>query len=98
MSTRSLSVVIPALDEDAGIEAAVLSVREHAREVVVVDGGSRDGTRERARACGAVVLESRGGRGPQQDAGARRASGEWLLFLHADTRLEAGWAEELQAL
>jgi rSAM/selenodomain-associated transferase 2 len=98
MTRRCLSVVIPALDEGAAIEDAIRSVRGSADEILVVDGGSRDETRERARAAGALVLEARGGRGPQLDAGARRARGDWLLFLHADTRLEPGWADELLAV
>jgi rSAM/selenodomain-associated transferase 2 len=94
----SISVVVPALDEERRIEAAVRSVAPQAAEVLVVDGGSRDRTCERAAAAGARVLRSSGGRGPQLDDGARAASGDWLVFLHADTRLEDGWADELRAV
>jgi rSAM/selenodomain-associated transferase 2 len=93
----SISVVIPALDEEERLPAAIRSVRADA-EVIVVDGGSRDATRTVAAAEGARVLESPAGRGRQLDAGARAASGDWLVFLHADTRLEAGWAEALEGL
>jgi rSAM/selenodomain-associated transferase 2 len=92
-----ISVVIPALDEERGIAAAIRSVRD-AAEVLVVDGGSRDATRELAAREGARVLESPRGRGRQLDEGARAATGDWLVFLHADTRLEPGWAEALGAL
>jgi rSAM/selenodomain-associated transferase 2 len=98
MARATVSVVIPALDEEAQIEAAVRSVRDQACEVIVVDGGSRDRTGERARDAGARVISATGGRGPQQDAGARRATSDVVLFLHADTRLEAGWADEIRAL
>ena len=57
----------------------------------MVDGGSRDGTVGQAAAAGARVLESPPGRGRQLAAGGEQAEGSWLLFLHADTRLEAGW-------
>lgn len=97
MVPSPLSVVIPALDEEDLVAAAVRSVREDA-EVIVVDGGSRDGTREAAVAAGAAVIESAPGRGVQLDAGARAARGDWLVFLHADTRLERGWAAALRAL
>jgi hypothetical protein len=89
-----ISVVIPALDEEACVADAVASVRDRA-EVLVVDGGSRDGTSRIARAAGARVLQTNPGRGRQLHLGARAAGGDWLVFLHADTRLEAGWAEAL---
>jgi rSAM/selenodomain-associated transferase 2 len=93
----SLSVVIPAWNEEGTIAEAIRSVREQA-EVLVVDGGSRDRTCAVAEAAGARVLRAPRGRGRQLDLGAREAGGDWLVFLHADTRLEAGWAEALRAL
>jgi len=93
----SISVVIPALDEEGCLAAAIQSVRADA-EVIVVDGGSSDGTREVAAREGARVLAAPRGRGRQLDEGARAARGEWLVFLHADTTLETGWAEALHAL
>ncbi len=95
-----VSVVIPALDEEACVAGAIASARAAGEgvEVIVSDGGSRDATRQVAAAAGAVVLEGPRGRGIQLDAGARRARGDWFVFLHADTRLEAGWAEALAAL
>jgi rSAM/selenodomain-associated transferase 2 len=97
MAPPALSVVIPALDEEERVAEAIRSVRDDA-EVIVVDGGSRDGTRAAAAAAGAAVIASAAGRGVQLDAGARAARGEWLVFLHADTRLEAGWAAALRSL
>ena len=94
-----LSVVIPAIDEEACIAGAIASARAagQAVEVIVSDGGSRDATRQVAAAAGAHVLEGPRGRGIQFDVGARWANGDWFVFLHADTRLEAGWAEALAA-
>jgi rSAM/selenodomain-associated transferase 2 len=87
-----LSIIIPVLNEGDGI-AAALDALAHLRavgtEVIVVDGGSRDATVERAqRRADRVVLAARG-RALQMNAGAERASGDVLLFLHADTRLPA---------
>jgi rSAM/selenodomain-associated transferase 2 len=96
-SPPTLSVIIPTLDEEACIARAVRSVRD-AAEVIVVDGGSHDGTRRVAESEGAVVLTVAPGRGGQLHAGARRAHGDWLVFLHADTWLEPGWAEALRHL
>jgi len=93
----SISVVIPALDEERHLAAAIRSVRADA-EVIVVDGGSRDATREIAAGEGARVLQAPKGRGLQLDDGARAATGEWLVFLHADTTLERGWADAIGAL
>jgi len=91
-------VVIPTLDEAGQVAAAIRSVAADAAEVIVVDGGSRDRTREIASLAGARVLDAPRGRGGQIDAGARVATGDWLLFLHADTRLEAGWRDALRVL
>lgn len=65
------------------------------KETIVVDGGSSDDSAVIARATGARVVEAPRGRGIQLAAGAAAASGEWLLFLHADCRLEAGWESEV---
>ena len=97
MGEASVSVVIPALNEEGGVACALRSTRG-AAEKIVVDGGSRDRTREIAEAEGALVLQSLPSRGLQLDTGARRASGDWLLFLHADTWLEPGWATAIQGL
>jgi rSAM/selenodomain-associated transferase 2 len=91
----TIGIVIPTLDEaellprlldDVSLLAAAAPV-----EVVVADGGSRDATRTVARAGGARVLwvPPPRGRARQLNAGARAVCGEWLLFLHADSRLDA---------
>lgn len=88
-----ISVVVPARDEGSEIEAALRSVGLDAgHEIVVVDGGSRDDTCARARALGVRVLEAAPGRAAQMNAGAALATGDVLLFLHADTRLPVGWS------
>jgi rSAM/selenodomain-associated transferase 2 len=91
------SVIIPALNEESRVAAAVSSVRGLA-EVIVVDGGSEDATADVARRAGARVVVSPRGRGVQLDRGAREATGDWLVFLHADTRLEDGWPQALSSL
>jgi rSAM/selenodomain-associated transferase 2 len=98
MAGGRISVVIPALNEGAGIAAAIGSARDGAEEVIVVDGGSSDATRAVAARAGAIVLDAPASRGVQLDAGAQSASGEWLVFLHADTRLERGWPDALGSL
>jgi rSAM/selenodomain-associated transferase 2 len=94
-----VSVVIPALDEETAIAASIRSaLAAGADEVIVVDGGSRDGTVAVARSLGARVLFSPPGRARQMNAGAAAAMGEVLLFLHADTRLPSGAGAAVRAV
>lgn len=88
--SAALSIVIPALNEAAGIVAtlqALAPLRERGAEVIVVDGGSRDATAELARPLADRVIDGPRGRARQMNAGAAAASSSSLLFLHADTRL-----------
>jgi rSAM/selenodomain-associated transferase 2 len=90
MSDVPLSIIMPVVDEAAGIEAALSALapfRAHGVEVIVADGGSSDGTAGRARSFADHVIAGRRGRGVQMNAGAAAATGDVLLFLHADTRL-----------
>ena len=92
-----LSVIIPALNEASSIEATLQAAKGQAHEIIVVDGGSQDDTVARARAAGATtVLERRGTRGQLLNIGALHASGEVLLFLHADTCLPEHYAKPIQ--
>jgi rSAM/selenodomain-associated transferase 2 len=87
-----LSIIIPALNEGDGIAAALdglADLRALGVEVIVVDGGSRDATVQRARARADRVISAPRGRALQMNAGAEKACGDVLLFLHADTRVPA---------
>ena len=92
----TLSVVIPTLNAAASLRATLASLHG-ADELLVSDGGSSDGTRDVARSLGAKVVNSSSGRGRQLAAGAEQANGDWLLFLHADTTLEANWRPAIGA-
>ena len=90
MTPVRLSVVIPALNESAGIQAvlqALAPLVARGAQIIVADGGSTDGTATRALAGGAQVVDAPRGRALQMNAGAQQASGGLLLFLHADTKL-----------
>ncbi|SEL03566.1 TIGR04283 family arsenosugar biosynthesis glycosyltransferase [Halomonas daqiaonensis] len=96
-NTPTLSIIIPTLNEAAKIEDLLngLVTRQTGDakggvEIVVVDGGSRDDTVDRARPLASRVIVEALGRARQMNAGTREARGRYLLFLHADTRLPPG--------
>jgi len=94
-----ISVIIPTLNAEARLPACLDALVAPAmsglvREVIVVDGGSGDRTVEIADGFGARILNEAPGRGGQLGAGADATRGDWFLFLHADTVLDARWAED----
>lgn len=96
-----VSIIIPVLNERAALPAAIESVRcaiPHG-QIIVVDGGSSDGSREWvAEQKGILLLDSLRGKGPQQNAGAQIAQGEALLFLHADSQLPPDAGRKLEGI
>ncbi len=93
-----LSVIVPALDEGAEIAAALRTlapVRARGGEVILVDGGSGDDTVARARPFVDRIVESAPGRAIQMNAGAAVARGDWLWFVHADSRVDAAAVTDL---
>ena len=98
-STVRISVIIPTLNEAHLIRTALESTGNAAGvENIVVDGGSVDGTVDIARACCARIVDSPPGRACQMNRGADAASGELLVFLHADSRLPDGFDQHVRTL
>nr|CRH07040.1 putative GT2 [Candidatus Magnetococcus massalia] len=90
MSDLALAVIIPVLNEAEALPellADLCAQREVMLEVMICDGGSRDGTRELAEKTPHTLVSSPPGRGRQMNAGVQRSRARWLLFLHADSRL-----------
>lgn len=98
MRETRLSVVIPVFNAAAVLPATLAALEEGRRaglieEILLVDGGTSDGTADLAEASGAThLLAEQADRGRQLRQGAAAAQAQWLLFLHADTRLASGWA------
>ena len=94
----NVSVIIPVLNEEKTIAAtlhALIMLQPH--EIIVVDGGSHDRSREICRQLGAQVLSSERGRARQMNYGARYATGDILLFLHADSQLPDSAFQDIAA-
>ena len=85
----TLSVIIPTLNEASEVPETLKRARAipEVKEIIVVDAGSTDDTRAIARDHNCIVIESEPSRGKQLRLGAQRASGDVVLFLHADTWL-----------
>jgi rSAM/selenodomain-associated transferase 2 len=95
----TLAVIVPTLDEAGNLPRlfASLAGADAPEQLIVVDGGSTDGTPEVASAGGATVLSAPRGRGAQLQAGGRAATADLLLFLHADTHVGPGALAALRA-
>jgi rSAM/selenodomain-associated transferase 2 len=97
-----ISVVIPTLNAEATLGPTLAAlvpavVDGGVQEAIIADGGASDETPAIAEAAGTRLVRAKRGRGSQLHAGAAAARGTWILFLHADTVLEPGWAEEAAA-
>jgi rSAM/selenodomain-associated transferase 2 len=92
----NLTVVIPVLNAATTV-GETLGTIQGVAEIIVVDGGSDDLTKAIAKQHGASLIDAPRGRGCQLAAGAKAACGDWLLFLHADTRLAAHWYAAAEA-
>jgi rSAM/selenodomain-associated transferase 2 len=91
-----LSIIIPVLNEAENVGPLVASLKTLGdSEIIVVDGGSTDDTWNQASGAD-LRLRSDRGRARQQNAGAKAASGDVLLFLHADCRLQPGCLETMR--
>ncbi|MBI3783386.1 MAG: TIGR04283 family arsenosugar biosynthesis glycosyltransferase [Deltaproteobacteria bacterium] len=94
MSEMSLSVIVPVLNEAAGLANTLRQARQPGvTEIIVVDGGSSDATLQVANQLADLVLTAPKGRATQMNAGAKRARGDIFLFLHGDTLLPDGFAD-----
>lgn len=95
--TKTISVVIPTLNEAEDIVQTIQSVQSvPGVEIVVVDGGSTDETVRRAATCGVRLLSAAPGRAMQMNIGAGEAAGDIILFLHADTRPPQGFENHVR--
>ncbi|CUH83819.1 PGL/p-HBAD biosynthesis glycosyltransferase/MT3031 [Thalassovita mediterranea] len=98
----AVSVVIPTWNAAAGLAVSLPPLMEGLqagviRELVVSDAGSTDDTVRIAEEVGAKLITGAPSRGGQMRRGAEVAEGDWLLFLHADTELPAGWSDHVLA-
>jgi rSAM/selenodomain-associated transferase 2 len=94
----SVSVIIPTLNEEGCLEDTLVLLRQQRpHEIIVVDGGSTDATCRLARAAD-LLLHGPRGRAAQMNLGADRATGDVLLFLHADCSLEPGALQDAERL
>jgi len=96
-SRLSVAILIPALDEEESLRRHLPAALAAADEVVVSDGGSRDGSARLARELGARVVTGPASRGGQLNRAAAAASAEVFLFLHADTELPVGAVDAVRA-
>ena len=96
-----ISIIIPTINEANNLPLLLsdLSIIKKEGEIIIVDCGSEDKTIEVANIYGAKVYKSKErNRGLQLDIGAMNSKGDWLIFLHADTRLTHDWFEKLNSV
>ena len=96
-----ISIIIPTINEANNLPLLLsdLSIIQKEGEILIIDSGSEDKTVDIASIYGAKVYKSKErNRGLQLDIGAKKANGEWLIFLHADTRLTHDWIGEIKSI
>jgi len=96
-----ISIIIPTINEANNLPLLLsdLSILQKEGEILIVDCGSEDRTIDIANIYGAKVYKSRErNRGLQLDLGAKKSSGDWLIFLHADTRLTYDWFTKIKSV
>jgi rSAM/selenodomain-associated transferase 2 len=93
-----VSIIVPTLNEASCLAPLLRRLQAKDTEVIVVDGGSSDGTVNLATQAMCRVLHSDSGRATQMNAGAASACGKWLWFVHADTQLLAPVEDYLNAI
>ena len=96
-----ISIIIPTINEANNLPLLLsdLSIIQKEGEILIIDSGSEDKTIDVATIYGAKVYNSKErNRGLQLDIGAKKANGEWLIFLHADTRLTHDWVGEIKSI
>ena len=94
------SIIIPTIDEANNLPLLLsdLSISHKEGEILIVDCGSEDGTIDVSNIYGASVYKSKErNRGLQLDMGAKNSKGEWLIFIHADTRLANDWFKKVKS-
>ncbi|MEJ2006085.1 MAG: TIGR04283 family arsenosugar biosynthesis glycosyltransferase [Cyclobacteriaceae bacterium] len=96
---KTISVIIPALNEEAYLPALLgLLVKRAPHEIIVTDGGSTDATADICREFGVTFLHGTAGRGLQMNRGAEISTGDILFFVHADSILPENWESEIRSL
>ena len=96
-----ISIIIPTINEANNLPLLLsdLSIIQKEGEILIIDSGSDDRTTEIASIHGAKVYKSKErNRGLQLDIGAKKSIGEWLIFLHADTRLNYDWVVKIKSI
>ena len=94
-----ISVIIPTLNEALILNQTLTEIHRHSPdEVIITDGGSTDGTLEIAETFGVRIVQGPPGRALQMNAGAKTATGDVLLFLHADSRVDAKSYQKMMAV
>ena len=96
-----ISIIIPTINEANNLPLLLsdLSIIQKVGEIIIVDSGSKDKTIDVANIYGAKVYKSKErNRGLQLDLGAKNSKGEWLIFLHADTRLTHDWYAKIKSV
>ena len=96
-----ISIIIPTINEAKNLPLLLsdLSIIQKKGEIIIVDSGSEDRTRDIASIYGVKVYKSKErNRGLQLNIGAEISKGDWLIFLHADTRLSDNWFKKINSV